>query len=323
MSKYAILNFSLLLAIVALVAFIIYDPSESRIPKATPLTSINPASIDTITIEQREKSKITLKKRQTIDSNEYWAITHPITITASTQKMNRLMDVLAAGSIRQYNIAQEQYSKFGLAPPQWQLQFNQQTIKLGNTDAINQYRYVLINEKVHLITDRYTHQLSDLPLSLASLELLPDNKDIREIQTPSLTLTQTNGRWQFTAVRPDDSTATTATKIDSQDTINAFIDEWRHAQALRLSFTPESTQQKTAAQDADTQFPQNINEQQQVIILTGEKRGITRFVIQRDNDNVKLIRQDLGIAYHLSNNAKERLLNPPLHPESLHEQPDK
>jgi len=306
MSKYSILNFGLLLAIVALVAFVIYDPTELHGPQPQSLTTIDPATIDTIEIRQHNQSKITLQKQQTADGNGHWEITNPLAIAASTPKMKRLMGLLAANSIRQYTIAKEQLTKFGLAPAQWEIQFNQQTIRFGNTDAINQNRYVQVGDNIHLITDRYSHQIADLPLSLASLALLPDSKDIRSIQTPSMHLVNNDGSWQLSPEHPGQPTDTT---ITSQDNVNTFIDEWRYAQALRLSYQQQTLHQKTSA--AETIQQPDADNRTRIIIQTGNKPDITHFVIMDNSDDFSLLHEELGIVYHLSNSAKERLLNLP------------
>ncbi|NOZ53949.1 MAG: DUF4340 domain-containing protein [Gammaproteobacteria bacterium] len=293
MSKYTFLNLSLLMAIVALVAFIIYDPSEPGMPPARPLTTMKSGHIDMIEISQQNQSAISLRKQRTKANSEYWVITKPLAITANSVKVDRLMSILSADSVRQYTIAEDQLAKFGLDPPQWQIRFNQQVIKLGNTDPINQYRYVMINGRVHLITDRYTHQFSTLPLSFANLELLPVNKDIREIQTPTLKLSRDNGRWQLSP----------AQAINSQDDINAFIDEWRYAQAVRLSF------QQKEGHTPDTSGNESLASHERITVVTGNTPDAITFVILNDNNDFQLVRQDLGVVYHLSDSAGERLLN--------------
>jgi hypothetical protein len=98
-----------------------------------------------------------------------------------------------------------------------------------------------------------------------------------------LTIQKNEADWQ---VIPD-------IKMSSTDNIQQLIDEWRHARALRLSKLDADSVPK----DTDT-----------IEVYIADHQPL-RFSIVRTDDEIILSRHDIGLRYHLTTEAGEKLLS--------------
>jgi hypothetical protein len=110
--------------------------------------------------------------------------------------------------------------KYGLADAGTSIRFDDTSIVFGIVNPINNYRYVRIDDTVHLIDDHFYPLLSSQTGTLVARELVPADAVIDKLVLPEQTLYRDeNERWQSTAgINPD--------------AVSETLHQWQHGQAF-------------------------------------------------------------------------------------------
>jgi len=264
MKQRNLLNFFLLIGITLLVALVVYEPGIEDV-STTPLTWLNREKITNIRIEKKGKQQITLQKQD----DGYWQITAPYTISANQYRVGTLLQLADTPSHSSFSVHDHNPATFGLNSPEAQLTLNNSVLKFGGKDPLNGYRYVSVDDKIHLINDTSYYSVISEPTTFVNNALLPSDSNIEEITLPGLHLWHDAGRWN-TRPASDEITA---------DAITVFLDEWRHSQAMGiepLDSTPQG--------------------EEIILRLTGQDSPL-RFVITQRQPELKLARPDLKLQY--------------------------
>ncbi len=123
--------------------------------QATRLTQANIAEITRIKIETDDKAAIILHKKvnnwDLIDISN----THP----TDNDKVQQILLLLHAPSLRQLPAIQTELHKYALLEPRVNVYFNDLKISFGDLEPIKSLRYVLIDDTVHLIKDEFYRHL--------------------------------------------------------------------------------------------------------------------------------------------------------------------
>ena len=287
-----LLNLALVIVVVVLVLFTIYEPGIKK-PQHTLISNeLDIGQINQIELQHNGKLVIKLEKHQ-----QGWKITEPFQLAANDIQVYGLLSILKEKSFVQIVSKDEELDKFGLKNPVIQLLLNNKEISIGTTDPINFRRYVLIDGTIHLINDAIYRYLSMEATRFISYALLPGNKDIIEINLPHTKLSNDNADARWTA-SPD--SALTA------DEINTLLDSWRHARAIKIE--PWS--------NADNTTPETENKTGKSInIQFADQTRLIFSIISTEKDLI-LGRKDAGIKYQLPEKVKGTLLNtrPPERP---------
>ncbi len=297
-----VLNLSLVIVVVVLVLFTIYEPGIKK-PQHTLISNeLDIGQINKITLRRNGKQIVKLEKQQ-----RSWHIIEPFQLAANDIQTYGLLSILKENSFAQIISKDEELDKFGLKNPSVRLLLNNKEINLGTTDPINFRRYVLIDGTIHLINDAIYRYLSMEATRFISYALLPENKDIIEISLPHTKLSKDNedARW---TVSPDSISNNSAL---SADEINALLDSWRHARAIEINSwsTADSTgNENKTSESIDVRFADQTR-----LIFT---------IISTETDLI-LGRKDAGIKYRLPGKLKGILLNaqPPEKPADNIESP--
>ena len=292
-----VLNLVLVIVVVVLVLFTIYEPGIKK-PQHTLLSKeLDIAQINKITLQRNGKKIVKLEKQQ-----QGWHIVEPFQLAANDIQVYGLLSILKVNSFSQIISKEEELNKFGLKNPAVQLLLNNTEIRVGTTDPINFRRYVLVDGTIHLINDAIYRYLSMEANRFISYALLPENKDIIEIDLPHTKLSKDNedARW---TVSPDSTL--------SADDINILLDSWRHARAIEINSwsTADSTDNENKPGDS-------IN------IRFADQTRLIFTIISTETDLI-LGRKDAGIKYRLPGKLKGMLLNaqPPEKPADSTESP--
>jgi len=266
------INVGLLVFIVLLSAIVLMpeDKSEQDLPR---LTAIEQNDIVNIDVLRKNLDDFVFNKQ-----GETWHMRSPLKFLANNARINAMLHILKSESHGQLNPDEVDLARFDLVDPIITLKLNDHVFQFGNTDAIDQRRYVLFDGKIHLVNDSLYAQLTTNAAFFADPKILPLDIDINAIQFPENKIELIDELWQ------------TQSLIDiNPDQLKRIVFNWNNTVAISVS--------KYAA--PETELP----------IIVSSSSGITiRFIIISTEPHLILGRKDIGIQYHLGSDEADKLL---------------
>lgn len=275
-----LLNLGLAVALLGLGGWIWFAQQAAPQADVVRLTPLASDDIRRIEIQPARRADAILERR-----GDDWWLVEPFEIRAAPTRVKAVMDLLQARSQAHYAAAVVDLEQAGLQSPDLRLRVDTLQLDFGDTEPLKGRRFVRVGDEVHLIVDRYSYLLQGGVASLVSPALLPSGALLREIRLPGRRLLQQDGRWRLAGG------ATTGT-----DSLQALVDEWQQAMALKVSRYDAAP----ASDAAD------------VIELLFSNNGPLRFRLVQNDDETLLIREDLGLTYHFTPSAAARLLQLPV-----------
>lgn len=207
-----------------------------------------------------------------------WHMSSPQQYRASSARINAMLNILNTESFAQLDINDVEIERLGFADPIVIMKLNEHEFIFGNTDAIDQRRYVLFDGKVHLTNDSLYQQLMTNAAFFADPKLLPENFKIDSIQFPEHKIELVDGQW---LIKP---------LLDiSSDKLKEIIFNWKNATAISASKYDPS-------------------ESASIISLSTDNNESIQFVIVSTEPHLILGRKDLGIQYHMGSDVAGQLL---------------
>lgn len=281
----SLLNIGLFAFILLLVLVVTLEPGKEAEKKSVHLTDLKSVDIKQIELKRANTGDITLHKK-----GGSWFISRPYQLLANDFRAQSVAAVAEATSHLQYDAKGIDLKKFKLDKPEVILVLNDKvTLEIGGVDPINNRRYVLNGDALHLVDDTFYYQLIGMVTSYISYQILPTDIKLSKLVLPKFSLVQQEGDWQLSPKQKD----------ISSDSINEFVNEWRHAQSLEISEYKGK--------------PGKPNIQ----IFQESKDEPIRFRLQKQSDNTYLIREDLKLRYKLSDEIAEKLQQLPEPPEPI------
>lgn len=276
MKKGTLINLSLLLVIGILVLLTIYEPGIEKPPEAPLLLSMKRDEVKQILIRRDGQETVELAK----GDDGKWQLLKPLNIAASEFRIDSLLRITESKSLNSFTADPDKLSGYKLDKPQAELILNGKTrIAFGSATPLDQRRYVLLDNKVHLLNDNlYYFMISAWP-TFVSMKPLPPESSITTLQLPKLKLAWQENRWQ---VEPKQETG-------SADNITALLDAWRFAAATSVKVYDGNKGDKIAIQFKDAEKPLQL-------LLTALEPDLV------------LARADLGIEYHFPAELADKLL---------------
>lgn len=266
------LNIGLLIFIILLSLAILMskDEADHVIPR---LTKIDQDDILKIEILRKNIDNLEFNRVK-----EVWYMISPYNFLASTARINAMLRLLDSESHGQLNRDSVDLARFNLIDPAITLKLNDHLFNFGNTDAIDTRRYILFNEKIHLIDDSLYMQLTTNATFFADPKILPTEMKIDAIQFPSNRMELINDNWQ------------TQKLIDMKpEQLKKIVFSWNEATAVSVSKYMKPVKKSS--------------------ITVSSSDGITiKFFIVSTKPYLILGREDIGIQYHLGNDESEKLL---------------
>lgn len=289
-----LLNIGLFVLILLLVLLVVLEPGKKPEIKPRHLTELKQADITQIELKRADATDIKLQK-----NNGVWFMIEPYRLPANEFRAQSVSALAEAKSHLQYDAKDIDLKKFKLDKPEVTVILNGViTLEIGGIDPINNRRYVKNGNILHLVSDTFYYQVAGAITAYISYQILPPDIKLAKLVLPEFTLLQKDGDWRITPPQKD----------VSADSINEFVDEWRHAQSLEIS--------------EDKGAPQKAN----VRIYQEEVDKPIEFHLQKNHDNTYLIRNDLKLRYKLSDETAGKLqkLPEPVEPmeEPAADQPD-
>jgi hypothetical protein len=227
MKKSYLINLILIALIIGLYWF--NTDHNSAVTEMPPLSTYASSSIHNITISRPDIADIVLEK-----SASGWLITQPIKANANKSRIELLLSFLNTPSYAQIEVDKANaLAQFDLDPAKLVLTLDKFKVNFGGIEAISKHRYVLIDNVIHLITDRITPLLRANATSFIENKLIPRGNIITKLILPqlntdnsmsaeSITIENNNGHWQ------SDLPAITT------DRLTALVENWQHAYALQV-----------------------------------------------------------------------------------------
>jgi len=277
MSTRSLLNLALAGIVIGLALAAWFRPGLEPPAAPQPLTQLSPTQVNHIRIVRRQHPALTFT-RQT----DGWLLAGDPPLPASPFQVQALLALLQAQADRHYPADTLDPGELGLDPPQASVILDDTTtLLIGNTEPLDNMRYVQYDTTVFLVEDRYQHLINANRTNFIERRLLDASAVITRLSLPDLELTRAaDGNWELTPDYPD----------ISADAIQQLLTNWLQASALYVR-----------AYEAGTATGQITLE------LAGNERPQVFELVARAPELI-LARPDLGIEYHFSNGAEERLL---------------
>ncbi|MBL1261398.1 MAG: DUF4340 domain-containing protein [Thiotrichaceae bacterium] len=184
-----LLNLLLFAVVVGLAALAYLRPGlDEPLPPAT-ISQLLPEQAQRVQIERPGREPISLVRRE-----NGWQLTAPISLPANPFRIEPLLQLLRAQSHSSFPAVENALSQYELLSPQVWLLIDGQRYAFGGVEPLNGYRYVMVDEAVHLLSDRVQHYLLMSPYDFVALALLPAQSELaavhfnRQIINDELTL---------------------------------------------------------------------------------------------------------------------------------------
>lgn len=277
-----LLNVFLLATVLALSGVVLLTPGKEP-PIFVKLTDIEPADIKAIRIERPGQETIELKK----EAQASWWLSQPVAIAGNALRIESLLEITSAASHTQLDAHEHDLARFGLDRPRVKLRLGNRELSFGDIEPLSGRRYVLTDDRIHLITDQFYHYLNGtVPSFVNSIVLGPEVVPV-ELELPGFHLSSDGISWETS---PDHK------KLNA-GAANILIDAWKAAQAISVSTYDTTLAREDVAR----------------IRLKGQENSI-RFDITNESHRFVLGRPDLGIQYELDPKSAKHLLSLPASP---------
>lgn len=250
-------------------------PAESK----TLLTDLKSDAVQTIEFERPREPKVVLKR-----SGSGWRLTSPISARADSFMVKSLLRVLQAPVLGEIPVPDNNLARYELKSPKIVARFDSTEIAFGGRHPLKDEQYVKTGSAVRLISNQYFAQAAARYTNLIDSHLIAEDRKLVSIKLPDFSLSLSDGTWKR---EPEISAL-------SSDRINAFVDEWRHARALKVQPLAKSG---TASENVIIGFEKP----------EGDKSEIKIAVLSRKPELV-LYRPDEKLEYHFSEDTGKRLL---------------
>ena len=274
MKSRVLLNLALAALVAALILLVWLKPRPTTQTEFK-LSTLASASINRITIDKPGQPAIVLQ-----GNPAGWRLSAPFQARADGAAIGRLLEILAATSLQRF--PSTDLGRFQLDNPLLRLTLNGQEFSFGTQNTLTGEVYVATNGGVHLVAPSYLVYSMKMPADFAARAFLAEEEKLAGFEFADLNLSQnSDGKWLTSPARPN----------LSQDDINRWVDEWRHASSL-------------VTQPYDGTHPQ-----ESFNLRLGDGKLIPCKILRREPELV-MLREDEKLQYHFPAEIGKRLLSP-------------
>ena len=268
------INAVLAAAVAALGLFVFLKPRADALVEH-PLAAFKPDAARTIRLERPEATGVVLEKR-----GEEWVLTAPFAARADPVRVQRLLAI--AGAKSAIRLAATDLPRFELDRPVARLTIDAQPFDFGMVNPVSREQYVLTGGAVYTIALGYGAALPGNPGDLIDKRLLRTNETPVRVELEKFTVAREEARW---VLRPPGGDL-------SQDDLQRWVDDWRHASALRV----EPFVRGVPLGAVRMQFRDGT--------------ALSLGILGREPE-IALLRPDEKLVYYLFKGSAQRLLSPP------------
>lgn len=276
MGTRAVLNLVLAAIVIALAWLTLTSEEEPHTGPGNPVTTLSPGDIGSIVIEADGRPAVSLTR-----AGEGWRITRPYQAPADPFRVTALLGLATATSDKGFRAAGNDLSQFGLEPPKARVRFGDHVLRLGITDPVENLRYVMSDDQVHLVQDHWFSQVFGEAAAWLDPRPLAGAGDLLAITLPDT-------RWQRTA---EGWRATPAEPGSNPDAGRRLAEAWQQARALSVR-----------ALDPTAPWSQTVS------ITVSESRPPLVFDIAIIEDAMLLANADLKVQYRFLPRQGDALL---------------
>jgi hypothetical protein len=140
---------NLALAGLAALLFSLLRLQDAAAPALPPLTAQSAAEVHEITLFRGPQLAWSLLR-----DAEGWMLTHPQVQRVAVERVTALLGVLQTPSLERFP-APPALGPYGLESPAYRLAFDGRALSFGGTEPTTGHRYVLWEDRVHLIGDAF------------------------------------------------------------------------------------------------------------------------------------------------------------------------
>lgn len=278
MKSRILLNLALA-ALVIVLALLVWLKPKPVVQTEFKLSTLASASVNRIAIENPGQPEIVLQRNLA-----GWRLTAPFQARAEGATVGRLLEILAATSLQRLPATDP--GRFQLDQPLLRLTLNDQEFSFGMQNTLTGEVYVATNGGVHLVAPSYLAHAMKMSADFAARAFLAEEEKLTGLEFSDLKLSQNgDGKWSVSPARPN----------WSQDDINRWTDEWRHASSL-------------VTQPYDGTPPQES------FTLRLDTGKLIPCKILRREPELVILREDEKLQYHFPVGVGKRLLSPEINP---------
>ena len=154
---------------------------------AAPITTADASSIHAIEIKQAD-GILRLNK-----SSDQWLVSGTLTLPADEYRVKEILRLLSLPSDTQYAASEVDLAELGLDPATTLVTFNDVDVALGATHPLDQKRYVLVDNTVHLVDSFQVPTLTVESSELVSKKLIQQVSALIRIDTGDYLLEKQEG----------------------------------------------------------------------------------------------------------------------------------
>ena len=158
MSKRAILNLLLLVFITILAAFLVFTDRDVATPAMVTVSTIDPNSIQQISVSRAGQVELQFSKRA-----DGWYMQSPLSAPANNTRIKAMLAILKARSHAELPVTGLDPDQFGIRNPVVTLRLNEHEFRFGGPGPLDDRRYLLYQDRLHLINDGLFQQLQQKP----------------------------------------------------------------------------------------------------------------------------------------------------------------
>lgn len=224
---------NLLLLVVAVL--LVWLMTESQVPESIYITDkIQAAQVNEITILRRDQQTIQLQRDQ------QWQLIQPVNVRANQTRINLLLSLLQQPVQQQIQLTETtDLTEFGLQQPDLTLMLNEYSFAFGDTEPLSDYRYILHDQQIYLLTDDISPLLSASASSFVDNRLLASSEQIQALHLPKL---DDKGQQQYAAVSvfQENSSWRSQPENHAQDNLLTLVQNWQQAYAMQVVILSEA-----------------------------------------------------------------------------------
>lgn len=226
-------------ALLAGLAWLVVQQEKAAAP--APLTTLAPEQIERFSVRAGERAVRRFERRE-----GRWWMQEPYRLPAQADAVQRLLAVATARPRARHAAARFDPARIGLQPPQAVLEFGDQQIAFGTTDALHGDRYVQTGDGIALLPDRYSAWLLAPAESEIERRLAAPLAQVSEVRVAGAAVPALAAAWDRVAtgqVRAAADIAAPAQAVavelgDSQGSLVRYA-LWRDAEGRYLALRAE------------------------------------------------------------------------------------
>lgn len=271
MRRRLLINLVVVLIAAALAAVAWLDVLRDGDPSR--LTTLDADAVEVMRLQRQDRDDVRMERRP-----QGWWLTDPVEARASDFHVRQVLALAELRSEARYTTREVDPDEVGLTPPRAHIALNGTGIRLGAQDPVDDLRYAMVGERIHLVRDRVMPLVRGPWWNFLDRHVLGDGRAPAALVTDALELRREDAEWRV--VRGD---------LDPAEA-EALMAAWQDLEALvvrPLEAAPDG------GADARVTFADG---------------GERRFVTGQTDGEVRLIDIDAQRAYVLNEDVRRYLL---------------